>query len=133
MRYLVGVLDVPETEGRPFEVGGDEVLRYVDMMRRVADIENRPLFILPVPLLSPKLSSHWLSLITDVDTAAGRSLVDSMVNEVVVEDDEHAAAGALRADVASTTPSARRSDGARDPRPPTGPGRRRLRGSCRCR
>jgi uncharacterized protein YbjT (DUF2867 family)/membrane protease YdiL (CAAX protease family) len=87
VRYLVGVLDVPETEGRPFEVGGDEVLRYVDMMRRVADIENRALFILPVPLLSPKLSSHWLSLITDVDTAAGRSLVDSMVNEVVVEDD----------------------------------------------
>ena len=87
VRYLVGVLDVPETEGRPFEVGGDEVLRYVDMMRRVADIENRTLIILPVPLLSPKLSSHWLSLITDVDTEAGRSLVDSMVNEVVVEDD----------------------------------------------
>jgi len=88
VRYLVGVLDVPETEGRPFEVGGDEVLRYADMMRRVAAIEDRPLLLLPVPLLSPKLSSHWLSLITDVDTAAGKSLVDSMVNEVVVDDDE---------------------------------------------
>ena len=88
VHYLVRVLDVPETAGRPFEVGGDEVLRYVDMMRRVAAVEDRPLFILPVPLLSPALSSHWLSLITDVDTAAGRSLVDSMVNEVVVEDDE---------------------------------------------
>jgi len=88
VRYLVGVLDVPETEGRAFEVGGDEVLRYADMMRRVAAIEDRPLLLLPVPLLSPKLSSHWLSLITDVDTAAGKSLVDSMVNEVVVDDDE---------------------------------------------
>ena len=88
VRYLVGVLDVPETEGRPFEVGGDEVLRYSDMMRRVAAIERRPLVLLPVPLLSPRLSSHWLSLITDVDAKAGRSLVDSMVNEVVVEDDE---------------------------------------------
>jgi uncharacterized protein YbjT (DUF2867 family)/membrane protease YdiL (CAAX protease family) len=88
VRYLVGVLDVEETVGRPFEVGGDEVLRYSDMMRRVAAIEHRPLFLLPVPLLSPKLSSHWLSLITDVDAAAGRSLVDSMVNEVVVDDDE---------------------------------------------
>jgi uncharacterized protein YbjT (DUF2867 family)/membrane protease YdiL (CAAX protease family) len=87
VRYLVGVLDVPETAGRPFEVGGPEVLRYSDMMRRVAEIESRPLFLLPVPLLSPKLSSHWLSLITDVDAKAGRSLVDSMVNEVVVEDD----------------------------------------------
>ena len=88
VRYLVGVLDVPETAGRPFEVGGDEVLRYSDMMRRVAAVEGRPLVLLPVPLLSPKLSSRWLSLVTDVDAAAGRSLVDSMVNEVVVEDDE---------------------------------------------
>ncbi len=88
VRYLAGVLEVEETVGRPFEVGGDEVLRYSDMMRRVAAVENRPLFLLPVPLLSPKLSSHWLSLITDVDAKAGRSLVDSMVNEVVVEDDE---------------------------------------------
>src|SRR4051812_3926658 len=88
VRYLVSVLTVPETTGRAFEVGGDEVLRYSDMMRRVAAVERRPLVILPVPLLSPKLSSHWLSLITDVDAKAGRSLVDSMVNEVVVEDDE---------------------------------------------
>jgi uncharacterized protein YbjT (DUF2867 family)/membrane protease YdiL (CAAX protease family) len=88
VRYLVGVLSVPETAGRPFEIGGDEVLRYSDMMRRVAAVERRPLVLLPVPLLSPKLSSHWLSLITDVDAKAGRSLVDSMVNEVVVDDDE---------------------------------------------
>ncbi len=86
--YLAGVLAVPETVGRPLEVGGDEVLRYSDMMRRVAAVERRPLLLLPVPLLSPRLSSHWLSLITDVDAKAGRSLVDSMVNEVVVEDDE---------------------------------------------
>ena len=107
VRYLVGVLDVEETVGRPFEVGGDEVLRYSDMMRRVAAVENRPLFLLPVPLLSPKLSSHWLSLITDVDAKAGRSLVDSMVNEVVVEDDEiHRLIPFDR--LGSTTPSATR-------------------------
>src|SRR3954454_6858118 len=88
VRYLVAVLDVPETVGRAFEVGGDEVLRYSDMMRRVAAIEERSLSILPVPLLSPQLSSRWLALVTDVDTAAGRSIVDSMVNEVVVDDDE---------------------------------------------
>jgi uncharacterized protein YbjT (DUF2867 family)/membrane protease YdiL (CAAX protease family) len=88
VRYLVGVLDVPETAGRAYEVGGDEVLRYADMMRRVAAVEGRPLTIVPVPLLSPRLSSRWLSLVTDVDAAAGRSLVDSMRNEVVVEDDE---------------------------------------------
>ena len=88
VRYLVGVLDVPETTGRAFEVGGEEVLRYSDMMRRVAEVEDRPLVILPVPVLTPRLSSHWLGLVTDVDAKAGRSLVDSMVNEVVVRDDE---------------------------------------------
>jgi uncharacterized protein YbjT (DUF2867 family) len=88
VRYLVAVLDVPETTGRAFGVGGDEVLRYADMMRRVAAIRRRPLVLVPVPLLSPRLSSRWLSLVTDVDAEAGRSLVDSMVNEVVVEDDE---------------------------------------------
>ena len=88
VRYLVGVLDIPGTTGRAFEVGGDEVLRYSDMMRRVAVVEDRQLVILPVPVLTPRLSSHWLGLVTDVDAAAGRSLVGSMVNEVVVEDDE---------------------------------------------
>jgi hypothetical protein len=43
--------------------------------------------IVPVPLLTPGLSSRWLSLVTDVDTQAGRSLVDSMANEVIVRDD----------------------------------------------
>jgi len=87
VRYLVGVLGHPEAKEKVFEVGGPEVLRYSDMMKRVARLENRPLVILPVPLLSPGLSSRWLSLVTDVDTQAGRNLVDSMSNEVIVEDD----------------------------------------------
>lgn len=87
VRYLVGVLDVPEAAGRAFEIGGPDVLAYVEMMRRVAAIEGRTLHVVPVPLLSPKLSSRWLSLVTDVDVPTGRSLVDSMSNEVVVRDD----------------------------------------------
>ncbi len=57
------------------------------MMRRVAAIQGRPLLVVPVPLLSPHLSSLWLSLVTDVDVQTGRSLIDSMTNEVVVRDD----------------------------------------------
>jgi uncharacterized protein YbjT (DUF2867 family) len=87
VRYLVGVLDEQQADGRVFEIGGPEVLQYVTMLRRVAKIKNRPLLIVPVPLLTPGLSSRWLSLVTDVDTQAGRSLVDSMANEVVVQDD----------------------------------------------
>ncbi|MGY1770963.1 NAD(P)H-binding protein [Blastococcus sp. SYSU D00813] len=87
VRYLVGVLEAPGAEGRVFEVGGPEVLTYLQMLTRVADIQNRHLFVVPVPLLSPRLSSRWLSLVTDVDLTTGRSLIDSMTNEVVVTDD----------------------------------------------
>ena len=87
VRYLVGVLQVPETAGRAFDIGGPDVLAYVDMLRRVAALEGRRTLIVPVPLLTPQLSSLWLSLVTDVDVQTGRSLVDSMTNEVVVRDD----------------------------------------------
>ena len=87
VRYLVEVLEKPEAAGRAFDIGGPDVLAYVDMMRRVAAIEGRHLVVVPVPLLSPRLSSRWLSLVTDVDVQTGRSLIDSMSNEVVVRDD----------------------------------------------
>jgi uncharacterized protein YbjT (DUF2867 family) len=86
VRYLLWVLALPQTAGRVFEIGGPEILQYVSMLRRVAAIEGRPLPILPVPMLSPRLSSLWLTLVTDVDTATGRALVDSMTNEVIVRD-----------------------------------------------
>lgn len=84
--YLTGVLDLPEARGGVFEIGGPEVLRYVDMLHRVARVMRRRLVVVPVPVLTPALSSRWLSLVTDVDTTAGRNLVDSMSTEVVVED-----------------------------------------------
>ena len=86
VRYLIGVLEAPEARGRVFEVGGPDVLEYLEMLTRVAEIQNRKLWIVPVPLLSPKLSSYWLSLVTDVDVQTGRSLIDSMTNEVIVKD-----------------------------------------------
>ncbi|MBU2695693.1 NADH-binding protein [Pimelobacter sp. 30-1] len=86
VRYLLGVLDHPDARRRTFEIGGPDVLAYADMLSRVAALEGRRLPIVPVPLLSPALSSRWLALVTDVDVRAGRNLVDSMVNEVVVTD-----------------------------------------------
>ena len=87
IRYLVGVLEEPAAEGRTFEVGGPDVLAYVDMLRRVAVIEGRHQWVVPVPLLTPRLSSRWLSLVTNVDVPTGRSLIDSMSNEVLVRDE----------------------------------------------
>ncbi len=86
VRYLLGVLGLPAAAGNIYKAGGPEVLQYATMLRRVAAIERRPLLIVPVPLLTPALSSLWLTLVTDVDTATGRALVDSMTNEVIVRD-----------------------------------------------
>jgi uncharacterized protein YbjT (DUF2867 family) len=89
VHYLVEVLELEAAKGRVFEIGGPDVLTYAEMMRRVADLHHhRPLPMLAVPLLSPRLSSYWLSLVTDVDAATARNLVDSMSNEVVVTDDQ---------------------------------------------
>lgn len=86
VRYLIGVLDHPEARGQVLQIGGPDVLQYAEMLQRVAAIEGRRLPIVPVPLLTPGLSSRWLALVTDVDTRAGRNLIDSMANEVVVTD-----------------------------------------------
>jgi uncharacterized protein YbjT (DUF2867 family) len=86
LTYLAGVAGRPATIGRVYEIGGPDALTYRDMLLTVARITGRHRAIVPVPVLSPGLSSWWLRLITDVDVATARSLVDSMTNEVVVTD-----------------------------------------------
>lgn len=87
VRYLVAVLELDEAAGRTFEVGGPEVLQYASMLSRLARLEGRRTVIVPVPLLTPKLSSYWLGLVTNVDVATARSLIESMSNEVIVRDE----------------------------------------------
>ena len=84
--YLAGVLGCEEAVGNTYEIGGPDVLSYREMMATVAEIMGRRRIIMPVPLLSPRLSSHWLRLVTDVDLTTARALVDSMTNEVIVHD-----------------------------------------------
>jgi uncharacterized protein YbjT (DUF2867 family) len=86
VRYLTGVVGLDAALGRTFEIGGPEVLRYIDMLQRTAALKGRKLPNLSVPLLTPHLSSLWLALVTDVNIATARNLVDSMTNEVVVTD-----------------------------------------------
>jgi uncharacterized protein YbjT (DUF2867 family) len=86
-RYLLGVLDHPAALGRTFEIGGPDVLRYLDMLQQVARHRHRRLPVVVVPLLTPRLSSLWLSLVTSVDVPTARNLVDSMTTEVIVHDE----------------------------------------------
>jgi uncharacterized protein YbjT (DUF2867 family) len=88
VRYLVGVLEAPEAAGAVYEIGGPDILRYVDMLTAAARIQkHRPLPVIGLPLLTPRLSSLWLALVTDVDVPTARNLIDSMTNEVIVHDD----------------------------------------------
>lgn len=84
LHYLSAAIDLPDTVNRTFDVGGPEVLTYQDMMRgyaEVADLPRRPMFT--VPLLTPKLSSYWINVVTPVPRAIGGPLIESLVNDAV--------------------------------------------------
>ncbi|WP_203337486.1 NAD(P)H-binding protein [Nocardioides limicola] len=87
VRYLVGVVDEPRALGQVFEVGGPEQMTYLEMLQIAAEVNaGYPLPIVRVPVLTPRLSSYWLALVTDVDVATGRHLIDSMGTEVIATD-----------------------------------------------
>lgn len=85
--YLVGVIDEPRARDRVFEIGGPDVMTYRDMMRIASqEMSGTAVPIVPVPVMTPRLSSYWLAFVTDVDVTTGRNLIDSMDTEVVVTD-----------------------------------------------
>jgi uncharacterized protein YbjT (DUF2867 family) len=88
LRYLVQVLSVDESAGRVLEIGGPDVLTYREMMAVYAEEAGlRPRVVIPVPVLTPRLSSLWVGLVTPLPRSLARPLVSSLVNEVVVRDD----------------------------------------------
>lgn len=84
--YLVSCLEAPATVGRVLEIGGPEVLTYEAMMRDLASMLGRRLWIVRVPVLTPRLSSYWIDLVTSVPTDVARPLIEGLRSEVVVRD-----------------------------------------------
>ncbi|MGM0592209.1 MAG: NAD(P)H-binding protein [Halobacteriota archaeon] len=84
--YLVGVLDAPETAGETYEIGGPEVLTYGEIMERTGRQLGTKPHLLPVPILSPRLSTYWVELVTDVPKSIARPLISGLKNPVVVRD-----------------------------------------------
>jgi uncharacterized protein YbjT (DUF2867 family) len=85
--YLMKVIEAPAPHAGVYEIGGPDVVSYATMMALYAEeagLTRRRL--LPVPILSPRLSSHWVGLVTPVPASLARPLVDSLVNEVIVRD-----------------------------------------------
>jgi uncharacterized protein YbjT (DUF2867 family) len=84
LRLLVGCARLPDDVNRTFDIGGPDVLTYEGMMRRYAAVAGLPKrLIVPVPVLSPRLSSLWVGLVTPVPGAVARPLVESLRHEVV--------------------------------------------------
>jgi dTDP-glucose 4,6-dehydratase len=84
--YLVGLLDVDETRGETYDIGGPSVWSYESLLELTAAEKGRRVVILPVPVMTPELSSHWLRVTTDVQYAIARPLVESMRHPVTVSD-----------------------------------------------
>jgi len=88
LRYLVGSASMPPEVSREFDIGGPDVLTYRDMMQGYAKAAGLPRrLIVKVPVLTPRLSSHWVGLVTPVPSGIARPLVESLIHEVVC--DEH--------------------------------------------
>ncbi|MGA7900019.1 MAG: NAD(P)H-binding protein [Nitrososphaeraceae archaeon] len=87
VEYLVKAIDVKDTEGRDFDIGGTEVLTYIQMMKRYAKMINKSIKIIIIPFLTPRLSSYWVDLITPVKASLARPLIDSLKHEATVKDD----------------------------------------------
>jgi uncharacterized protein YbjT (DUF2867 family) len=87
VRYLAGCLLDERTAGNTYDIGGPEILSYREMMERFARLVGRPLLIIPVPLLTPRLSSYWVGLITPVKPSISMPLIEGVRNEVVCRND----------------------------------------------
>jgi lipocalin len=84
LAYLRAALDLAEGREGVFEIGGPEVVSYGDMMREYAKLRGLRRVLLPVPLLTPRLSGLWLGLVTPAQARVGRALVEGLRNSTVV-------------------------------------------------
>lgn len=87
LEYLVMALETPESAGRVIEIGGKDVLSYGDMFRGYARVRGLRRLIIDVPFLTPRLSSHWVGVVTPINSKIARPLIEGLDNEVVVHDD----------------------------------------------
>ncbi len=86
LEYLLTALDLASQESRIFEIGGPEQVSYGDLMQEYARQRGLRRVMIPVPVLTPRLSSLWLGLVTPVYARVGRKLIEGLRNPTVVED-----------------------------------------------
>lgn len=92
LRYLVGAALLPPEVNRTFDIGGPDVLTYAEMIHRFAELTGLPeRTVVTVPVLTPKLASHWVGLVTPLSSGIAKPLVASLIHEVVCAEHDIAA------------------------------------------
>ncbi|PEN13831.1 NAD(P)-dependent oxidoreductase [Longibacter salinarum] len=90
LQYLTSALETPESTGETIEIGGADVLTYGDMFRAYAKVRDLQRTLIAVPFFTPRLSSHWVGLVTPIANSIARPLIEGLDNEVVVDDPDRA-------------------------------------------
>ncbi len=86
IKYLVGVLEVPETSGRSFDIGGKDVLTYEEMLKILAQLRQKKVLFVFTPLSNIRLYAYFASLLTPVPDAITACLIEGLKNEVICQD-----------------------------------------------
>jgi uncharacterized protein YbjT (DUF2867 family) len=90
LEYLVAALNHPESADEIVEIGGTDVLTYAEMFQIYAAVRGLKRWVVNVPFLTPRLSSHWVGLVTPISNSIARPLIEGLDNEVVVDDPQKA-------------------------------------------
>jgi uncharacterized protein YbjT (DUF2867 family) len=83
LRYLIDALEVEKSSGQIIEIGGEDILTYKDLMGIYADVRGLKRYFIKVPVLTPRLSSHWIGFVTPLPSRIAKPLVDGLKNELI--------------------------------------------------
>jgi uncharacterized protein YbjT (DUF2867 family) len=86
LEYLIAALDSPRSAGQIVEIGGSDVVTYGEMMMTYARVRGLRRWMVPVPVLTPRLSSYWVNIVTPIPGAIARPLIQGLRNENLVRD-----------------------------------------------
>jgi len=83
LRYLIDALKVEKSTGEIIEIGGEDILTYKDLMSIYAEVRGLKRYFIKVPVLTPRLSSHWIGFVTPLPSRIAKPLVDGLKNELI--------------------------------------------------
>ncbi len=86
LEYLVRLATLPQAEGRIFDAGGPDYMSYAEMMRAFGEVIGKRPRLVPVPVLTPQLSSYWLALVTTVPASIARALIGGLKHDIPADD-----------------------------------------------